>query len=226
MVTKAEARRTVRGRPYFSDNGWRDWMMLLLCLALPVGLFAAANFWPHEGLYKRALAIYEDPEFPKPDWAPPGLAFVIADGYAVFALGMSSYLVWKAGIEGARWPVLFLFVIHLPVTAALSHLFAHLGLAFVCAQLLAALSGVALALFLSFAAHSRAAALLLLPYLALLLALTALLHHTVLYLGLEFDPNEFGAGAAPITSTPRGSATPAPSSTPPQSEYSEQYSEL
>ena len=130
--------------------GW----LLVAFAAAAVGGFASAG----AGEFYRELV--------RPSWAPPGWLFGPVWSVLYLLMGVAAWLVWRArGFAGAR-SALLLFVVQLAANALWTWLFfvlRHGGLAFAEILVLWALILVTIGLFWRV---SRAAATLLLPYLA------------------------------------------------------------
>ena len=130
--------------------GW----LLVAFAAAAVGGFASAG----AGEFYRELV--------RPSWAPPGWLFGPVWSVLYLLMGVAAWLVWRArGFTGAR-SALLLFVVQLAANALWTWLFFVLrqgGLAFAEILVLWALILVTMGLFWRV---SRAAATLLLPYLA------------------------------------------------------------
>ena len=121
------------------------------------------------------------PTLIKPSFNPPNWVFAPVWTALYILMALAAWLVWRqAGWQRGR-PALVLFALQLALNLAWSFLFFRyhqIGLALVdIALLLAAIGAAALACL----AHSRAAALLLMPYLAWV-SFAALLNYAILRL--------------------------------------------
>jgi tryptophan-rich sensory protein len=130
----------------------------LLALTLLVGRLGAAVTQPALEVWYRDLA--------KPSWTPPDLAFPIVWTALYILMALAAWRVWHQGRGAQRRWALALWGLQLALNALWSQLFFGLrdpGLALV---ELGFLLGVLLATIALFARASRAAAWLMLPYLA------------------------------------------------------------
>lgn len=134
--------------------GLAGWLLLTFAAAA-----AGAAASVEAGAFYRQLA--------RPDWAPPGWVFAPVWTALYALIGVAAWLVWRAhGFRGARM-ALALFVVQLLANALWTWLFfawRQGGLAFAEILLLWCLVAATIVAFLRL--RARAAALLLLPYLA------------------------------------------------------------
>lgn len=162
-VGSAEAvRRALAGLPPESPalSGGRSRLALAACF---VAVFAAAALG---GLFTGASVSTWYPALRKPSWTPPGWLFGPVWTALYFMMAVAAWRVWRRdGLREARLS-LGVFALQLGLNAAWSGLFFGLrapGAAFV--EILALWLSIAATAVL-FAARDRAAALLLVPYLA------------------------------------------------------------
>lgn len=109
----------------------------------------------------------------KPAWEPPGWAFPVAWTYLYISMGFAAWLVWSSDKEG-RGGALALHGLQLFLNVGWTFVFFYLRSLAGAALEIVALWLAILAACLAFRRHSRAAALLMVPYLAWVAFATAL----------------------------------------------------
>lgn len=154
------------GRPPHSPAARLAALALLLLLCLGTGWLGSLATAPAIEPWYRGLA--------KPAWTPPDAAFGIVWTVLYLLMAVAAWLVWLAAPPAAVRRPLGLFLLQLALNAAWSPLFFGLrspGLALL--DILLLLPAI-LATLLAFRRHSRAAAMLMAPYLLWVLYAAAL----------------------------------------------------
>ena len=112
--------------------------------------------------------------FERPVWAPPGWAFGVVWPVLYVLIGVAAWRVWRAGgVRASAWP-LGLWAVQLVLNAAWPGVFFGGDALWAAVAVILVLDVVVVATVATFSRVDRAAAALLLPYLAWLLYATAL----------------------------------------------------
>lgn len=134
-----------------------DWG-LVLSVALPVGLGAAAGFATRDGVRSTWYA-----ELEKPSWQPPAYLFGPVWTVLYVLMGLAAWRVWKAG---ARAEPMLLYGVQLALNIVWSFLFfSAKNLKWALFEIIA-LWGVLVATTVTFYNADRTAGYLMVPYLA------------------------------------------------------------